>query len=92
VEQLVTLAEFTGQVSGLATAGTVPMPGAPFHCGAAMEWTTPTPGPTEFAYSYDTAEAPAELPALWRCGCGFQLDSLVNLEYHYPANLAKAMA
>jgi hypothetical protein len=43
-----------------------------------MEWTTPTPGPTGFAYSFETAEAPAELPAVWRCSCGFQLDSLVN--------------
>jgi hypothetical protein len=57
-----------------------------------MEWTTPTPGPTESAYSYDAAEAPAELPALWRCSCGFQLDSLVNLQYDYPANLARATA
>jgi hypothetical protein len=44
-----------------------------------MEWTTPTSGPAEYAYSYDAAEATAELPALWRCSCGFQLDSLSNV-------------
>lgn len=57
-----------------------------------MEWTTPTPGHTKFAYSYDAADAPAELPALWRCGCGFQLDSLVNLALDYPVILATATA
>jgi hypothetical protein len=45
-----------------------------------MEWTTPTPGLAEYAYSYpyDAAEAPAELPALWRCSCGFQIDSVAE--------------
>jgi len=76
---LVTPAEFSGQVSGLATAEPLLSFGAPFHCGAAMEWTTPTSGPAEYAYSYDAAEATAELPALWRCSCGFQLDSLSNV-------------
>jgi hypothetical protein len=75
---LVTLADFSEQVVGQATAGAAPPLGAPRHCGAAMEWTTPTPGPTGFAYSFEAAEVPAELPAVWRCSCGFQLDSLVN--------------
>jgi hypothetical protein len=78
VWQLVTLAEFSGQVAGPATAGAAPSLGAPRHCGTAKEGTTPTPGPTGFAYSFEAAEAPAELPAVWRCSCGFQLDSLVN--------------
>ncbi|WP_043485545.1 hypothetical protein [Arthrobacter sp. SPG23] len=50
----------------------------PKHCGVAMEWSKPAPRAMS-AYSYDAGEALADLPELWRCRCGFQLDSWVNV-------------
>ncbi|WP_156810720.1 hypothetical protein [Arthrobacter sp. FB24] len=49
----------------------------PKHCGVAMEWSKPA-AQTMSAYSYDAGEALADLPEVWRCRCGFQLDSWVN--------------
>ncbi|MBT2597396.1 hypothetical protein [Arthrobacter sp. ISL-72] len=85
MSQLVILAELSGLADGDVAAPLGQPQAPPFHCGEAMEWTTPVPGPTELAYSYDGAEAPAELPAVWRCSCGFQLDSQVHLS---PVHLA----
>jgi hypothetical protein len=42
-----------------------------------MEWSKPA-AQTMSAYSYDAGEALADLPEVWRCRCGFQLDSWVN--------------
>jgi hypothetical protein len=52
----------------------VPDNRAPQHCGAPMEWRSPEP-PTLASYSFDPAGQSVSLPALWRCRCGFQLDS-----------------
>jgi hypothetical protein len=49
--------------------------GAPLHCGVAMEWKTPDPVAMS-AYSFDTGTE--ELPPVWRCSCGFQLDGVVH--------------
>jgi len=82
---LVILAELPGLAAGDVAEPLDQPQVPPFHCGEAMEWTTPVPGPVELAYSYDAAEAPAELPEVWRCGCGFQLDAQMHLS---PVHLA----
>lgn len=51
--------------------------GAPVHCGTPMELVTPAVGPTAVGYSFEPANRPEELPPVWRCGCGFQLDAWV---------------
>ena len=48
---------------------------APLHCGVAMEWRTPDPVAIS-VYSFDVG-AP-ELPPVWCCRCGFQLDGVVG--------------
>lgn len=50
---------------------------APSHCGAPMEWTAPALA-TMSAYSFDAGTGAAELPPVWRCSCGFQLDGIVH--------------
>lgn len=47
----------------------------PVHCGMPMEWKAPAPALMSF-YSFAPADACAELPPLWRCGCGFQVDGI----------------
>jgi hypothetical protein len=49
--------------------------GAPSHCGVAMEWKTPDQVAMS-VYSFDTGAE--ELPPVWRCRCGFQLDGAVH--------------
>ena len=56
--------------------------GAPTHCGVAMEWKTPDQVAMS-VYSFDTGAE--ELPPVWRCSCGFQLDGIV----HVPAAVAE---
>lgn len=50
---------------------------APSHCGASMEWTAPALDAMS-AYSFDAGIGSAELPPVWRCSCGFQLDGIVH--------------
>jgi hypothetical protein len=66
-----------GAIAELAAAPGVPGPGlaAPSHCGVAMEWRTPDPVALT-VYSFDTVAA--ELPPVWCCRCGFQLDGVVR--------------
>ncbi|WP_131683431.1 hypothetical protein [Pseudarthrobacter sp. YALA5] len=45
-----------------------------------MELVTPALGADAAVYSFDHAEGPAQLPPVWRCGCGFQLDAWVAPE------------
>ena len=47
----------------------------PSHCGAPMEWAAPALNAMS-AYSFDAGTA--ELPPVWRCSCGFQLDGIVH--------------
>ena len=60
-----------------ATAPSVPSQAAPVHCGMPMEWKSPMSA-TMSVYSFAPANAAADLPPLWRCGCGFQLDGIVR--------------
>jgi hypothetical protein len=68
-----------GAVAALAHAAvpSAQAPAAPSHCGMPMEWKAPAPA-TMSVYSFAPADAAAELPPLWRCGCGFQLDGIVH--------------
>ena len=66
-------------VAELAPAPVVPAQSlaAPVHCGMPMEWKVP--GSSNMAvYSFAPADAAAELPPLWRCACGFQLDGPIR--------------
>jgi hypothetical protein len=42
-----------------------------------MEWTAPALDAMS-AYSFDAGIGSAELPPVWRCSCGFQLDGIVH--------------
>lgn len=42
-----------------------------------MEWKAPAPA-VRAVYSFAPADATAELPPVWRCTCGFQLDGTVH--------------
>lgn len=42
-----------------------------------MELVTPAVGPTAVGYTFEPADRPEELPPVWRCGCGFQLDAWI---------------
>jgi hypothetical protein len=72
-----------GAVTELASVPGVPVSGltapaaqaAPSHCGVPMEWRTPDPVALS-VYSFDTRAA--ELPPVWCCRCGFQLDGVVR--------------
>ena len=71
------------RLRGGTPAGLTVVPGAavqsvaaPSHCGAPMEWKAPAPVVMS-AYSFDTGAA-EELPPLWRCRCGFQLDGIIH--------------
>jgi hypothetical protein len=45
------------------------------HCGPAMELVTPAVGPA-IGYTFEPEDGgPVQLPPVWRCGCGFQLDA-----------------
>jgi hypothetical protein len=71
-----------GAVAELAPVPGVPVPAltapaqaAPSHCGVPMEWRTPDPVALS-VHSFDTRAA--ELPPVWCCRCGFQLDGVVR--------------
>ena len=48
---------------------------APLHCSEPMDLVTPALGAGAAVYSFDHAGGPVQLPPVWRCGCGFQLDA-----------------
>lgn len=78
------VAEPTGIVPPAAIA--VPALAAPVHCGVPMEWKTPAI--TMSVYSMAPATAAVELPPLWRCACGFQLDGIVRPS-KFPSGLRR---
>ncbi|WP_285246416.1 hypothetical protein [Pseudarthrobacter sp. efr-133-R2A-89] len=46
------------------------------HCGTAMQLVTPAVGSDGASYTFAPAGGDGiELPPVWRCGCGFQLDA-----------------
>lgn len=50
---------------------------APSHCGLPMDWAAPARDALP-AYSFDAGSGAADLPPVWRCSCGFQLDGIVH--------------
>jgi hypothetical protein len=59
--------------------------GAAVHCGTAMELVTPAVGPAAVGYSFEPdGGGPVQLPPVWRCGCGFQLDAWFFSPYASP--------
>jgi hypothetical protein len=56
--------------------------GAAVHCGTAMDLVTPAVGPAAVGYTFEPEEGgPVQLPPVWRCGCGFQLDAWIRSPY-----------
>lgn len=63
--------------------GTVSSPAV--HCGTTMELVTPAVGPAAVDYTFGPEETTVQLPPVWRCGCGFQLDAWIQSPYaHGP--------
>jgi hypothetical protein len=48
-----------------------------------MQWSSPETGAVP-SYSFGPADPSLDLPALWRCPCGFQLDGGFQLEGNFP--------
>jgi hypothetical protein len=49
---------------------------AAVHCGTTMELVIPAVGPAAVGYTFGPDDGgPVQLPPVWRCGCGFQLDA-----------------
>ena len=56
--------------------------GAAVHCGTAMELVTPAVGPAAVGYTFEPDDGgTVQLPPVWRCGCGFQLDAWFHSAY-----------
>jgi hypothetical protein len=55
--------------------------GYAFHCGTPMELATPALGPAAAGYSFPPdGVVLIELPPVWRCQCGFQLDAWLQVQ------------
>ena len=89
-----------GTAGGVLTSGlrspldgtTAPQGNPAVHCGAAMQLVTPAVGGGNASYTFAASDAAGtELPPVWRCACGFQLDAWTaqdsSLE-HLPAAFA----
>ncbi|KRE81819.1 hypothetical protein [Arthrobacter sp. Soil763] len=50
---------------------------APSHCGTPMTWAAPALDPMS-AHTFGAGDGALELPPVWRCSCGFQLDGVVH--------------
>lgn len=48
---------------------------AAVHCGTPMDLVTPATGPVATGYTFGPPVEAVQLPPVWRCGCGFQLDA-----------------
>jgi hypothetical protein len=47
-----------------------------------MELVTPAVGPVAVGYTFKPDDGgPVQLPPVWRCGCGFQLDAWIRSPY-----------
>ena len=66
--------------------GTIAPQGEPaVHCGAAMQLVTPAVGWEGASYTFGPADAGGvELPPVWRCACGFQLDAWPAADLRAP--------
>lgn len=47
----------------------------PVHCATEMEMVIPAVGASAVGYTFEASDGPVQLPPVWRCGCGFQLDA-----------------
>ena len=66
--------------------------GAAVHCGSAMDLVTPAVGPVAVGYTFEPEEGgPVQLPPVWRCGCGFQLDAWIRSPYAHAQDEAAAL-
>lgn len=66
--------------------------GAAVHCGSAMDLVTPAVGPAAVGYTFEPEEGgPVQLPPVWRCGCGFQLDAWIRSPYAHAQHEAAAL-
>ncbi|BCW80636.1 hypothetical protein NicSoilC5_26550 [Arthrobacter sp. NicSoilC5] len=55
---------------------TAPQGKAAVHCGSPMQLVTPALGWERASYTFaPTSAGSTELPPVWRCACGFQLDA-----------------
>jgi hypothetical protein len=64
---------------------------APLHCGTTMELVTPAVGPAAVGYTFEPHDGgPVQLPPVWRCGCGFQLDAWIRSPYASREQVADA--
>ncbi|MCU1568650.1 MAG: hypothetical protein JWQ56_3587 [Pseudarthrobacter sp.] len=56
--------------------------GPAVHCGTPMELVTPAVGPAAVGYTFEPDHGgPVQLPPVWRCSCGFQLDAWFHSPY-----------
>jgi hypothetical protein len=69
------IAELAADLGPSVPGPAAPSLASPRHCGVAMEWRTPDPVAIS-VYSFDTGAE--ELPPVWCCRCGFQLDGIVR--------------
>ena len=71
--------------TSLSPFGSDERPGLPVHCGTGMDLVTPALGPVAVGYSFEPDDGgPVQLPPVWRCSCGFQLDAGLGAP-HAPA-------
>jgi hypothetical protein len=79
---------FNEEHRSAGSPGSGQVPGSPtelwdtsaVHCGTPMHLVTPAIGPAAAHYTFEPdAEGPVELPPVWRCPCGFQLDAWLPL-------------
>ena len=57
---------------------TAPQGNTAVHCGTPMQLVTPALGWERASYTFaPTAPGGSELPPVWRCACGFQLDAWI---------------
>jgi hypothetical protein len=82
----------TSSLQSTLDGTTAPQGNHAVHCGAAMQLVTPAVGGGSASYTFAPSDACGiELPPVWRCACGFQLDAWTPWEVrsgHLPAVLA----
>jgi hypothetical protein len=90
---LVTFTEF-GSPDGLAGRPSLigvpralgPAGLAAVHCGTTMDLVIPAMGPVAVGYTFEPEDGgTVQLPPVWRCGCGFQLDAGLGPAAYAPA-------
>jgi hypothetical protein len=57
-----------------------------------MELVTPAVGPAAVDYTFgpDDDGGPVQLPPVWRCACGFQLDAWIHSPYVWDSRFSAA--